>query len=244
MYPGLHSVARADQPAVIMAASGETVTYRLLEARSNRLAHLLRFAGLRRFDHHAIFMENHPRFFDCCAAGERFGLYFTAVNSFLTAGELAYIVNNSLSRVLITSEAKRETALAAMADCPNVELCLIVDGPGHGDRVLNLDEAASRFPPTPIADESLGGAMLYSSGTTGKPKGALASSARPAAEANGADRNRPVEALADPRGADLPVACAALPLASRLAGGPCHRHEQQGGRTECRQVQACFRGYR
>ncbi len=173
MYPGLHAVARADQPAVIMAGSGETVTYRELEARSNRLAHLLRAVGLKRLDHYAIFMENHPRFFDCCAAGERSGLYFTAVNSFLTAGELAYIVNNSLSRVLVTSEAKRETALAAMADCPHVELCLIVDGPGRGDRVLNLDEAIARYPATPVADESLGGAMLYSSGTTGKPKGVL-----------------------------------------------------------------------
>ena len=77
MYPGLHAVARADQPAVVMAGSGETVTYRELEARSNRLAHLLRAVGLKRLDHYAIFMENHPRFFDCCAAGERSGLYFT-----------------------------------------------------------------------------------------------------------------------------------------------------------------------
>ncbi len=173
MYPGLNAVARPDQPAVVMAGSGETLSYRELEARSNRLAHLLRAVGLRRLDHYAVFMENHPRFFDSCAAGERSGLYYTAVNSFLTAGEVAYIVNNSLSKVLITSQAKRETALAAMADCPNLELCLIVDGPGHGDRVLNLDEANARYPATPIADESLGGAMLYSSGTTGKPKGVL-----------------------------------------------------------------------
>src|SRR5580704_11272132 len=156
-----------------MAQSGETVTYRELEARSNRLAHLLRAAGLRRLDHYAVLMENHIRFVECCAAGERSGLYYTSVNSFLTAREVAYIVNNSLSRVLIASQAKRDVALAAMADCPNVELCLIVDGPGHGDRVLNLDEATARFPATPIDDESLGAAMLYSSGTTGRPKGVL-----------------------------------------------------------------------
>jgi len=75
--------------------------------------------------------------------------------------------------VLITSQAKRETALAALGDCPNVELCLIIDGPGHGDRVLNLDEAVARYPATPIADESLGTGLLYSSGTTGRPKGVL-----------------------------------------------------------------------
>jgi long-chain acyl-CoA synthetase len=173
MYPGVHAVARADQPAIVMARSGETISYREFDQRSNRLAHLLRTVGLRRGDHYAVFMENHPRYAECNSAGERSGLYFTNVNSFLTAGELAYIVNNSLSKVLITSEAKRGVALAAMAECANLELCLIVDGPGHGERIRNLDEAVARFPATPIADERLGVAMLYSSGTTGRPKGVL-----------------------------------------------------------------------
>ena len=173
MYPGLQAKARPDQPAVVMARSGETVTYRELEARSNRLAHLLRAVGLERGDHYAVFMENHPRFIECDAAGERSGLYFTNVNSFLTAGELAYIVNNSQSKALITSQARREAALAALRECPKVELCLIVDGPGEGERIRSLDEATARYPPTPIPDESLGAAMLYSSGTTGNPKGVL-----------------------------------------------------------------------
>src|SRR5271168_2417344 len=173
MYPGQHAQARADQAAVVMAGSGESVSYRELEARSNRLAHLLRAAGLRRLDHYAVFMENHPRYVECDAAGERSGLYYTCVNSFLTAGELAYIVNNSLSKALITSRAKRDIALAALADCPKVELCLIVDGPGEGARVRNLGQATADCPQTPIADESLGAAMLYSSGTTGRPKGVL-----------------------------------------------------------------------
>jgi long-chain acyl-CoA synthetase len=173
MYPGQHAVQRADQPAVIMADSGETVTYRELEARSNRLAHLLRAVGLTRLDHYAIFMENQPRYVECCAAGARSGLYYTAINSFLTADELAYIINNSLSKVLITSEAKREVAIAALRDCPKVELCLVADGAGEGSRVRGLSEATAEFPATPIVDESLGTAMLYSSGTTGRPKGVL-----------------------------------------------------------------------
>ncbi len=173
MYPGKYAAARPDRPAVIMASSGEIITYAELEARSNRLAHLLRAHRLGRLDHYSIFMENHPRYVEACVAGERSGHYYTCVNSFLTAEELAYILQNSQSRVLITSQAKREVALAALESCPGVELCLVVDGPGEGDRVLNLEQATAGLPSTPIADESLGTAMLYSSGTTGRPKGIL-----------------------------------------------------------------------
>src|SRR5262245_37871459 len=173
MYPGKYAATQPDHPAVIMAGSGETITYGALEARSNRLAHLLRARGLKRLDHYSIFLENHPRYVECCAAGERAGHYYTCVNSYLTADELAYILNNSQSKVLITSQAKREVALAALPACPGIELTLIVDGPGEGERVLNLEQATAAFPATPIADEALGAAMLYSSGTTGRPKGIL-----------------------------------------------------------------------
>ena len=173
MYPGEQAKVRPDQPAIVMARSGETITYRQLDERTNRLAHLLRAAGLKRGDHYSVFMENHPRYIECSAAGERAGLYYTNVNSYLTAGELAYIVNNSRSKALIASEARREVALAALAECPNVEFCLIADGPGEGERIRNLDEATARYPATPIQDEALGAAMLYSSGTTGRPKGVL-----------------------------------------------------------------------
>ena len=173
MYPGLQARIRPDQPAIVMARSGETITYRELDERSNRLAHLLRAAGLKRGDHYSVFMENHPRFIECSAAGERSGLYCTNINSYLTADELAYILVNSQSKALIASQARREVALAAMAECPGVGLCLIVDGAGGGKRVRNLDEATADHPSTPIPDESLGAAMLYSSGTTGRPKGVL-----------------------------------------------------------------------
>jgi len=173
MYPGKHAVESPQRPAFIMAQTGETVTYGELEARSNRLAHLLRARGLQRLDHYAIFMENNVRYIESCAAGARAGIYYTCVNSFLTPEELAYILNNSQSRILITSAAKRDVAMAALEDCPRIELCLVADQRGDGGRVLNLDEATAAFPAVPIADESLGTAMLYSSGTTGRPKGIL-----------------------------------------------------------------------
>jgi len=173
MYPGVHAVTRPDQPAFIMASTGEAVTYAELDARSNRLAHLLRAHGLNRLDHYTIFLENHARFVETCAAGERSGLYYTTANSYLTPDELAYILTNSESKILITSQAKRATALAAARLCPAIALILIVDGPGESDTIRNLDDATAPYPSTPIADECLGTAMLYSSGTTGRPKGIL-----------------------------------------------------------------------
>src|SRR5215467_12903415 len=178
MYTGKHAHLRPLQPAFIMAGTGEAVTYRELEARSNRLAHLFRKLGLKRLDHYAIFMENNGRYLEACGAGERSGLYFTCVNSYLTAGELAYILNNSQSRILITSAAKLDTAREALKECPKVELCVVVDGNSESERILGLQDATAGLPETPIADESVGTAMLYSSGTTGRPKGIV----RPLAE--------------------------------------------------------------
>jgi long-chain acyl-CoA synthetase len=173
MYPGAQVQIRPDQAAFIMAASGETVTYGELEARTNRLAHFLRGRGLHRLDHYAVFMENHPRFIEACGAGERAGLYCTCVNAYLGAEEVAYILANSRSKVLITSAAKLEVAKAALAAAPNVALCLVVDAQGEGERIVNFDDAVAALPATPIADEALGTPMLYSSGTTGRPKGIL-----------------------------------------------------------------------
>jgi len=178
MYAGRHARERAGQAAFIMAGSGETVTYSEYEARTNRLAHLLRAHGLRRLDHYTIFMENNSRYLESCGAGERSGLYYTCANSYLTPDELAYIVSNSESKALITSRTKREVAMAAIRQCPKVTLCLIVDGIGDDGPFVDYTTAVARWPDTPISDESLGTPMLYSSGTTGRPKGIL----RPLAE--------------------------------------------------------------
>ena len=173
MYPGIHAREAPSRAAFIMASTGEVVSYRELDERSNRLAHLLRANGLKRLDHYAIFMENNNRYLECCAAGHRSGLYYTCVNSFLTADELAYILNNSESKVLITSRAKRDVALAALKQCPAVSLCLVVDGHGDDAAVQDFETAVAAYPGSPVEDECLGTSMLYSSGTTGRPKGVL-----------------------------------------------------------------------
>src|ERR1700694_316525 len=141
MYTGKHAHLRPLQPAFIMAGSREAVTYAEFEARSHRLAHPLRQRGLKRLDHYAIFMENNSRYLEACGAGERSGLYYTCVNSYLTGSELAYIVSNSESRVLITSMAKLEVAREALKQCPKVELCIVVDGPGENECIVGLQQA-------------------------------------------------------------------------------------------------------
>src|SRR5271156_3317662 len=173
MYTNKHAKLRPLQPAFIMAATGATVTSRELEARCTRLAHLFRRRGLKRLDHYAIFMENNSRYLEACGAGEKAGLYFTCVNSYLTGGELAYIIANSESRVLITSVAKLDIAREALKQCPKVELCIVADGAGESEQIVGLEEVTAGLPKTPIPDESVGTAMLYSSGTTGRPKGIL-----------------------------------------------------------------------
>ena len=118
MFPGKYALENVDQAALIMAETGESVSYAELESRSNQLAHLLRKHGLKRLDHYAIFMENNLRFIEACSAGERSGLYYTCINSYLKADELAYIVNNSEAKIIITSAAKEAVVLEALIDCP------------------------------------------------------------------------------------------------------------------------------
>ncbi|MCU1460449.1 MAG: acyl-CoA synthetase [Acidimicrobiales bacterium] len=168
--------ARApDRAAVVMGDTGTVVTYAELDRASNRLAHLLRAAGLARGDHYAVFAENHPRYLEVVAAGDRSGLYCTPINSHLTADELAYILTDSGARVLVTTEARQPVAAAAVARCPSVERVLVLDPDGGTADVLDgferYADAVARQPSTPLADESLGVTMVYSSGTTGQPKG-------------------------------------------------------------------------
>lgn len=163
-----HAEATPDKPAFIMAGSGETVTYAQLEARSNQVAHLLRSLGIQAGDHIAVYMENHPRFFEICWGAKRAGLYYTAISSYLTADEVAYIVNDSGARLFISTDYKAEVAAAVPAQCPKLEHCLLVGGSIEGFEAY--DDAVASQPDNRIDDEIEGTDMLYSSGTTGRPK--------------------------------------------------------------------------
>ena len=171
MFARQQAIIHPDQPAIIMASSGETVTFGEYEARCNRVAHLLRDAGLRRGDHIALLMENSARLLEIEGGAERVGLYYTLVNAFLSADEVAYIVANSQAKMLFSSAVKREVAAAAAAKCPGLERGLMTGSGPLPDGWESYDELVAGYPGVPVPDEALGAAMLYSSGTTGQPKG-------------------------------------------------------------------------
>lgn len=178
MYATKYATQHPNRPAFIMASTGETISLDEFESRSNRLAHLLLAHGLGPGDHFSIFMENNNRYLESCGAGERSGHHYTCINSYLTAEEMAYIVNNSESQVLITSAARYDVAMEALPESPNISLVLVVDAAAvdidtDDDRIRDFAEAVADQPSGPIPNERAGGAMLYSSGTTGRPKGII-----------------------------------------------------------------------
>ena len=103
MHPGVLAAKYPVKPAYIMAESGEVVSYQALDDKSNQAAQLFRKLGLKRGDHIAILLENHPCFIQICLAAERSGLHYTAISYRLQEAEVEYIVNDCQARVFITS---------------------------------------------------------------------------------------------------------------------------------------------
>ena len=169
MHPSLIALRDPERIAWRMANSGEAVTFGQLEARSNQLAHLFRSLGLVPGDSLALMLENHPRYFEVCWAAQRSGLTFTAMSTRLNASEAAYIVDDCGAKLLIASRATGDAAGQIVARTPKVQHRFMLDSTMPG--FASLEEAAAGQPTTPIPDQTAGGDMLYSSGTTGRPKG-------------------------------------------------------------------------
>jgi long-chain acyl-CoA synthetase len=169
MYPGEIARRFPDRPAFVLEPSGEVVTHAELDARSNRLAQLLYERGLRPGDCIAIFAENHPCYFEVCWAAQRSGLYFTAVSSQLTAPEVEYIVRDCGAKAFVTSRAKAEVAHELAEPLAHLDARLMFDAAIPGFE--HYQDAVAAHPAEPLAEELEGQDMLYSSGTTGRPKG-------------------------------------------------------------------------
>ncbi len=173
MYPGKWASLTPDKPAVIHSTTGEQTTWAELNDRSNQLAQLLYAKGLRKGDHIALFIENDIRFYDVVWAALRSGLYLTTVNRYLTAEEAGYIVDNCEAQALITSSYLADVARNILPLAPACKTNLIIRSPGDPE-VGGFDDyfrALATQPAEPLAEQPMGSFMLYSSGTTGRPKG-------------------------------------------------------------------------
>ena len=168
MHPCEHAKTNPDKPALIMAGSGETTTFSELDKRSNQIAHAFRANNLNQGDTIAIFSENNARYFEICWAAQRAGLYFVCISSRLTTPEVEYIIQDSGARLLIASHSLK-TVAEEVAQITDLDGYWSVDGEIQGYDAL--ESLRATFPETPIADERAGTDMLYSSGTTGRPKG-------------------------------------------------------------------------
>jgi long-chain acyl-CoA synthetase len=168
MHPGTHAALAPDKPAIVMAGSGRTVTYRELDDNSARLASALHRLGLRKGDVVAMLTDNAPEAFEIYWAALRSGLYVTAVNWHLAPEEAAYILTDSGAKVVIASAGVRDLAEQISKLVPDIEHWFAFGGTvaGYQEYAALL---ASDLPR--LADQPRGSEMLYSSGTTGRPKG-------------------------------------------------------------------------
>jgi len=166
MHPSHHARTNPDKPAVIMAASGETISFAELDRRSNQMAQLLRSHGIGVGETVAICLENHPWYFGLTWGAQRAGVHYVCISSRLTAPEVAYILEDSGAKLLFTSVALAPTMDEVARLMPSVPQLRFGDGAER-----DAETALAAMPGTPIPDERAGVDMLYSSGTTGRPKG-------------------------------------------------------------------------
>jgi long-chain acyl-CoA synthetase len=165
MHPFRHAAATPDKAAIIVAETGAVTTYAELDAASNRVAQFFRARGLAAGDVVAFFCENTPDFFALAWGAQRSGLRFVCISTKLTAGEVDYILGDSGAKLLVAS-----ASLGPLADALTTGIERLSLG-GDIAGFAPWESAIAAMPAIPIADETAGQGMLYSSGTTGRPKG-------------------------------------------------------------------------
>jgi long-chain acyl-CoA synthetase len=168
VYPGTHALRTPDKPAIVMASTGRAVSYAQLEDRSLRLANWMRSVGLQRGDVIALISDNDARVFDVYWAAQRAGLYLTAVNHRLHADEIRWILENSGSKALFVGDLPEADARAWEGIDALAHRVSFETAPAGFHQLEDLIAQASAVRPD---YEPRGSDMLYSSGTTGRPKG-------------------------------------------------------------------------
>jgi fatty-acyl-CoA synthase len=169
MHPSEHARLTPDKPAYVMAPSGQVVTYAQLDEMSLRGARYFRSVGVKAGEHIALFMENNRKYLQIIWAAQRCGVIVTPISSHSKVPEVLYILGNSDARVFIISAKLAAAAADIRAGAPGVQHFLMVDGAADG--YASWEQAVESQVAAPVADECAGAMMMYSSGTTGFPKG-------------------------------------------------------------------------
>ena len=162
-----HVAARMPNKLAVASPFGDR-TFAQLNARVNQLARLLRQHGIGEGDSMALVSKNRPAFVEAYLAALRTGVRFTPVNFHLTAEEVGYVIDDCEASVVIY-DGTLPTASDALAYAPRARLRLIVDGEVEG--FVDYERAIEPFAEHDIDDPVRGTQMLYTSGTTGRPKG-------------------------------------------------------------------------
>ncbi|MDX1403077.1 MAG: acyl-CoA synthetase [Woeseiaceae bacterium] len=159
----------SEKTAILMAECGTTLTYGELSARADQYARFFRRRGLRTGDGIAFTLENCSEFYAICFGALRAGLYYTALSTYLTPAETHYIVTDCGARLYISS-----AKFGAQAETLDDLLPGDIERYALGGEIAGyapLEREIAAMPAKPIDDESKGQDLLYSSGTTGQPKG-------------------------------------------------------------------------
>ena len=168
-YLSMHAQQSPGSTACVLAESGEQTSYATLEATTNQIAHLFRNLGLGVGDGIVVMVQNHTRFYQLFWAAHRAGLYFTPISWHSKADEAKYIIENSGAKAFVAAARFAEVAQAANQSLPNDLICLSILGAIEG--FDDLEHEMQGCEERPIADETAGRELLYTSGTTGRPKG-------------------------------------------------------------------------
>ncbi len=176
MHPYQHAQTTPDKAAFVIADRNDTLTYGELDRQSNRLAHLFRRHGLGPGGRIGVMLKNVREFPIVYWAAQRSGIIMALLSTHLKPEEAAYILNDSGARLLITSSTIGDTPLQLLARrrelVPGIDTFYDTREPA-ADGALSLQEALSTMPETPVDDQVAGYHLLYSSGTTGRPKGIM-----------------------------------------------------------------------
>jgi long-chain acyl-CoA synthetase len=177
MMVAYHAQRQPQVPAVITQFGNRT--FGELNQQANRLVRALRDAGIGDGDSIAVVIRNRPEFIEALTAANRSGIRFTPINFHLKAEEIGYIVDNCEAKAFIAEASLGAVPTEALRSAPNVRLALAVGGELEG--FDSYDAVIDRYSAADIDDASLGNLMLYTSGTTGRPKGVYRETREPAA---------------------------------------------------------------